>query len=142
MDDNGVFRALDLAASGLMAQRRRLDVVSSNIANANTLRTSDGGPYRRREIVFEAELGRALEGALRLPRVGVGGVTPDPSALPRIYRPSHPYADAEGFLTVPNVSLPFEMVDLLDAMRSYEANVRTIRSFRSMVDAAFGIGRL
>jgi len=137
-----VFRALDIAASGLAAQRRRLDVVSANIANANTLRTPEGGPYRRKEIVFEAEVARALEGELRLPRVAAGGIVPDPSDLPRVYRPSHPYADAEGFLALPNVSLPFEMVDLLDAMRSYEANVRTIRAFRSMVDAAFGIGRL
>ncbi len=135
------FRALDLAGAGMRAERRRLEVVAANIANAHTLKTEEGGPYRRREVIFEAYVERGARERERLPTVRVAGVVPDMSELRRVNDPGHPLADADGWVSLPNVDMIFEMVDLMEAMRSYEANLRSIRAFRTMVDAALQIGR-
>lgn len=135
------FRALDIAGSGLLAERRRLEVVAANIANAQTVRTEDGGPYRRREILFESFVDRRLDDDDRLPEVKIAGVVPDMSDFRPVKDPGHPLADEDGWVLMPNVDMVFEMVDLMEAMRSYEANLRTIRAFKTMVDAALQIGR-
>jgi flagellar basal-body rod protein FlgC len=134
------FRVLDLASAGLAAENRRLEVIAANLANAHTLRTPEGGPYRRREVVFEAvydEAGRRE----RVPTVKVAGVVADASDFRRVLQPGHPEADAEGYVTYPNVDPVFEMVDLMEAMRAYEANLRSSKAFKTMAESALQIGR-
>ena len=136
------FRILDIASSGMAAERKRLEVVAANIANAETMKTEDGGPYRRREVVFQSVLDDFAREHDGLPLVEAGQVRPDGSDFKRVLMPGHPEADAEGYVRMPNVDLMFEMVDLMSAMRSYEANMRSVRAFKSMVDAALQIGRV
>ncbi len=133
--------ALDISAMGLSAQRERLDVVAENIANVNTTRTSQGGPYRRKEVVFETVLqdqsilDESPEG------VRVSEVARDSSPLKKVYEPGHPDADARGYVTMPNVSVVDEMVDMISATRSYEANVTAMNATKSMLMKALEIGR-
>jgi flagellar basal-body rod protein FlgC len=125
--------SFDVSASGLSAQRRRLDLVAENIANAETTRTVEGGPYRRKMPIFST----ALEAA----GVEVLGVVED-SRPPRMeHRPGHPDANANGYVAMPNVNVLEEMVDMVSATRSYEANVTALESAKSMVKRALEIGR-
>jgi len=142
MEPNEMFRSLDISGSALSAERLRMQIVATNIANAGVTRTEDGGPYRRREVVFAEELARAI-GEDGIPRGGVrvAGVVPDPSEFERVYRPSHPDADEEGFVAMPNVNVALEMVDLLNASRSYEANLTSVRAFQEMMRQTLAIGR-
>jgi flagellar basal-body rod protein FlgC len=133
-----------IAASGLTAERVRLQTVASNMANARTTRTAEGGPYRRRHAVFTAEpvpsaFGDALGLALR--RVRVERIVADPAPPLVKYEPGHPDADAAGFVAYPNVDPLLEMVDMLSATRSYEANVTLVRSVREMLRSALQILR-
>jgi len=144
MDGMKTFRALDIAGSGMTAERRRLEVVAANIANARTLKTENGGPYRRQEVIFQSVMRRAslAGGAMdRLPEVAVSDVVSDRSDFRMVLDPGHPLADEDGYVAMPNVDMVFEMVDLMDAMRSYEANLRTVRTFRTMFESALQIGR-
>lgn len=134
MDD--LFRCLDVSASGLRAERVRMDVVAQNIANASVTRTASGGPYRRREVLFETLVGRGG----RPGGVKVKGVVVDPSPLIEVVDPGHPDADADGVVRYPNVKVPFEMVDMITAARAYEANLNLIRTFREMVERALSMG--
>ena len=129
MQVNGMFRSLDIAASGLSAERLRMEVVANNIANANSTRTAQGGPYRRQEVLFAPVVKGADSGGVQ-----INGIANDESELPQVYRPGHPDADAQGMVTMPNVALPNEMVDLITASRAYEANLRAIRTFREMAE--------
>ncbi len=133
----------DINASGLSAERLRMEVIGNNIANASTTRSPEGGPYRRREVIFSAALDDALDGSTGsgMRGVEVVGVQPDASELPRVYQPGHPDADDEGFVTMPNVSLANEMVDLITANRGYEANLKVLRSYRDMVQQALSLLR-
>ncbi len=141
MNAMNTFRALDIAGSGMGAERRRLEVVASNIANARTLKTEEGGPYRRQEVIFETVMKRVGNRMERLPEVRVAGVVPDMSDFEMIQDPGHPMADENGYVAMPNVDMVYEMVDLMQAMRSYEANVRSVRAFKTMYEAALEIGR-
>ncbi len=137
-------RAFAIAATGLAAQRTRMELVASNLANARTTRTPEGGPYRRREPVFLAEplparFEDSLAGALR--SVRVERVVEDSSPPALRFEPGHPDADADGFVLYPNVDPVEEMVDMLSATRSYEANVTLVRSVREMFRSALGILR-
>jgi flagellar basal-body rod protein FlgC len=133
----------DIAVSGLLAQRARMVVTASNIANAQTTRTPAGGPYQRRDPIFEsrpldafgARLDRAVS-SVEVPRVVI-----DPTPGPVRYDPGHPDADADGYLRMPNVDLVEEMTNLQSAQRSFEANLLTLRKAREMGDAALRIGR-
>jgi flagellar basal-body rod protein FlgC len=139
-----LLRALGIGATGLTAQRSRMEAVASNLANARTTRTADGGPYQRRVPVFTAEpvdsfddaLGRALR-SVRVERVAVDGAPPVLK-----FEPGHPDADAAGFVAYPNVDPVKEMVDMLSATRSYEANVGVVRSVRDMMRAALEIAKV
>lgn len=141
-DLSGIFRALGVSGTGLRAERMRMDVIAENIANAGVTRTRDGGPYRRKEVVFETVLDReagkdGVPGGVR-----VAGVVPDTgSPFPEVVRRGHPDADAEGRLRLPNVSVAHEMVDLLTAARAYEANLQAGRMFRDMIREALNLGR-
>jgi flagellar basal-body rod protein FlgC len=135
---------LDISASGMAAERQRMEVVANNIANANSTRSAQGGPYRRQEVVFASALDSARgksAGADSFRGVDVQGVQPDMSELPRVYQPGHPDADQEGYVTMPNVKLPSEMVDLITASRSYEASLRAMRTFREMVEQTLSLLR-
>jgi len=116
-----ILSATDISASGLAAERQRMEVVANNIANAHTTRTADGGPYHRQQIVFATVLGSALGGSASnagsLGGVQVIGIEPDLSELPMVHNPGHPDADGDGNVTMPNVKLPNEMVDLMTASR-------------------------
>jgi len=135
---------MDLAASGLAAQRARMAATASNLANAETTRTSGGGPYRRRDPVFGVEpIGGPFSSALErsFQRVRLTGVSLD--ARPPIERfdPGHPDADPNGVVRLPNVDVVEELTNMLAASRSYEANLVVIRKAREMSQAALQIGR-
>ncbi len=142
MPFNDLFAATAISSSGMSAERLRMEVVANNIANANTTRSANGGPYRRQDVVFAEVLGAARGcpgGNLR----GVEAVEmiEDPSDLPSVYQPGHPDADAAGNVRMPNVQLPIEMVNLLTAARAYEANLRTSQTFRQMNEQALALLR-
>src|SRR3954470_6895821 len=101
MDLDRLFSATNISASGLSAERARMEVVAQNIANANTTRGPDGGPYRRQQVMFSSVLDQRLRGGPKLGGVQVVGVVNDTSELPRIYQPGHPDADENGFLMMP-----------------------------------------
>jgi flagellar basal-body rod protein FlgC len=145
MDVNGT---LGISASGLRAERLRLDAIASNLANANTTRTPEGGPYKRRNVVFvtqamESDFAAALEemseqGA----RMGVhvSDVVEDQTPPRMVFDPGHPDANQEGYVAYPNVNPVSEMVDLMTATRAYEANVQAVNATKRMADAALNIG--
>src|SRR5262249_29141611 len=133
--------------SGLSAERLRMEVAANNIANANATRTSAGGPYRRQDVVFASVLNEHVRGRRHghpgpssLGVEGVG-VVDDMSELPRIFQPGHPDADADGFLLMPNVQVPIEMVNLMTANRAYEANLKVMQAFRQQAEQALIILR-
>ena len=130
------FPTIDIAASGLAAERYRMEVTANNIANAGTTMTENGDPYRRQAVVFAAELDKASGGAVNPSMHGVEivGIQDDPTEFPTIYNPGHPHADADGFVRLSNVKIPEEMVDLITASRSYEANSKAISVFKEMVE--------
>jgi flagellar basal-body rod protein FlgC len=139
--------AFDISASGLSAERFRMEIVANNIANASVTRTPEGGPYRRKEVVFETALEETglrhgtASSPSNLAGVRVVEVIDDRSELPRDFRPGHPDADAEGFVTLPNVQLPIEMVNLITATRAYEANLKAAQSFVEMNQQALALVR-
>jgi flagellar basal-body rod protein FlgC len=120
------FRNLDIAASGLTAQRQWMDLIAGNIANAQTTRTPEGGPFRRQLAVF-----MEMNDANGMHGVRVDRVTADDSELRKVYEPDHPEADADGYVSYPNVDVVTEMVDLIAAQRAYEANATVIESAKS-----------
>jgi flagellar basal-body rod protein FlgC len=140
----GVFSALEVAASGLSAERGRMNVIASNLANARTTRGADGQPYRRLDPVFRA---RAIESnpfdpVLRSVNVvEMTGTQPDATPGQQVYDPGHPDADAQGYVTYPNVNVVTEMVNLMTASRAYEAGVTSIESIKSMARSALKIGQ-
>ena len=136
------FAPAQISASGMAAERLRMEVTAANIANAYTTRTPDGTPYRRRDVVFAALLdqGRDLYG-LRVGGVRVQDIIEDRTPFQRVYNPGHPDADATGYVLMPNVNVPLEMVNLLTASRAYEANVKVLRAFRQMIEQAIQIAR-
>lgn len=149
-----MFGGIDAAASGLTAERLRMDVISNNIANVNSTRTVDGGPFKRKYVVFqprEAEKNSfsvMLEGAMNKGsknRAGDGvraiGIGTDDSMGKLVYDPGHPDANADGYVELPNVDIVTEMVDMITASRAYEANVTTINAAKSMAQQALNISK-
>jgi len=134
--------SMNVSAAGLSAQRTRMNVVSSNLANVNSTRSPEGGPYRRKEVVMSAvappdQFGKALDQQLNEPKVVT--IINDPSEFPKVYDPSHPDANSEGYVLMPNVNLMREMVDMLSATRAYEANTSVISTVKAMAQTAIGI---
>jgi flagellar basal-body rod protein FlgC len=129
--------ALSVSASALTAERARMDVTAENLANAQTTRTADGGPYRRKVVALETaggfgdQLRTAMgDGAAR--GVQVAGITEDTTPAQRVYDPGHPDADAQGYVEMPNVDTVQEMVDLISSSRAYEANVTAMQATKGM----------
>jgi flagellar basal-body rod protein FlgC len=139
------FNSMRISASGLSAERLRMDTISSNIANATTTRGEDGKPYVRKIAVFQENLTKELQkdGTTKEQLLGVKavGVVEDESELRRVYDPAHPDADEEGYVMMPNVNILNEMADMIAATRAYEANVNAINSEKSMFAKALEIGR-
>lgn len=158
---SSIFSAFRIAASALTAQRLRMDVLANNVANAETTRTEEGGPYKRQQVVFTANQETSFASFLsptsntdtisttqlesnnqtKLAGVRVETILTDDSPGNRVYDPNHPDADADGFVTYPNVNLATEMTDMLSATRSYEANVTVFNSLKGMALKALDIGR-
>ena len=143
-----VFHALRLNGDALSAQRSRLDVVSSNLANAETTRTPEGGPYRRRDVALATEVARGrfggvLHDELMEPTraVRVEEVVADPSPPRMVFDPTHPDADPNGFVAMPNINAVEEMVNMVTVMRSYQANLSVFNSLREMTTRALTLGR-
>lgn len=133
-----------IAASGLEAQRARMETVASNLANTSTTRTPEGGPYRRRMPVIAAQpveksFENELQGAVR--KVEVRGVLIDQRPPILRYEPGHPDANPQGYVAYPNIDAAEEMVDMLSATRSYEANINVIKTVRTMNEAALTMVR-
>jgi flagellar basal-body rod protein FlgC len=129
----GLFDGLEISASGLTAERMRMDVTAENLANAQTTRGADGQPYRRKEVILQERgggFGNRLEAAMG--GVEVAGVAQDQTPLKRVYDPGHPDADADGYVAMPNVDTVTEMVDLITAQRAYEANVTAMQAAKQM----------
>ena len=148
-----MFGGIDTAASGLTAERLRMDVISNIIANVNTTRTEDGTPFKRRYVVFEPRdtrdksfsriLAGEMKGTSQRPGDGVRavGIEADPSQGKLVYDPGHPDANADGYVELPNVNIVNEMVDMITASRAYEANVTVISAAKSLVNAALNISK-
>jgi flagellar basal-body rod protein FlgC len=142
------FDALNTSSSGLSAQRLRMNLISGNLANINTTRTQQGGPYRRMEPVFAAQAQSssfekilASQNADNLPQVKVIKIVEDQRPPLMKYDPQHPDADENGYVALPNINLMEEMVDLISATRSYEANIAAVKSAREMALKALEISR-
>lgn len=145
-----MFMGIETAASGLTAERLRMDVISNNIANANTTRTENGTAYRRRYVVFsprdrqaqsfEQTLMKATGGRKNIGEgVRAVAIMEDQQQGPLVYEPGHPDANAEGYVEKPNVNIVTEMVDMITAHRAYEANTTTINAAKSMFTKALEI---
>lgn len=146
----GFLSSLSVSASGMVAQRHRANTISENIANAQTTRTPEGGPYRRREVIFAAVSDdRTFEEELRnqerstspATEVKVVGVVEDSRPPLLKYDPSHPDANEEGYVAMPNINTMEEMVNLMIASRSYEANVASFNATKRMAQSALDIGK-
>jgi flagellar basal-body rod protein FlgC len=140
--------ALQISSSALSAQRLRMDVISSNLANISTTRSPEGGPYRRREVVFASQpvdngFGAMLQNEVdnNLQKVEVVDVVIDSRPPKMIHDPGHPDANAAGYVGVPDINVIEEMVNVLSATRSYEANVAVTNATKSMATKALEIGR-
>jgi len=148
------FEATNIAATGLTAQRLRMDVISQNIANINTTRTEDGSPYKRKITVFQeikenAVFSAYLDSALRKTSdksfdgkgVRVSEIASDETPGTRVYEPGHPDADEDGYVTMPNVNIVAEMVNMIAASRSYEANITAMTNTKAMIAKTLEIGK-
>lgn len=145
-----IFNSMNVSASGMTAQRLRMDTISQNIANVNTTRTDGGGPYRRKTVLFEEISGSGSFGSLLNGAMGkyqaVGGVkvtkiVEDQSEFMQVYDPTHPDANSDGYVSMPNVNSLEEMTNLISANRSYEANVTAFNANKAMMSKALDIGR-
>lgn len=146
-----IFKAMRISATGLSAERLRMDVISSNIANANSTRSAAGGPYKRQVALlaavkngassFKNLLKNSKQAAEDLEGVRVVGIVEDNSPPKRVYDPKHPDATPDGYVEYPNVDVMKEMVELITASRAYEANITVLNSTKSMALKALEIGK-
>jgi flagellar basal-body rod protein FlgC len=150
----GFFNTMNIAATGLTAQRARMDIIAENIANVNTTRTSDGGPYRRQTVIFQEVTDRSAFGialgnifgnrgvpAQQGMGVRVTGIHRDDSPGLLTYDPTHPDADEYGYVRLPNVNIVEEMVNMISASRGYEANITAMATARSLTQRTLEIGQ-
>lgn len=134
----GMFDTINISASGLTAERLRMDIIADNIANANVTRTQDGGPYRRKIAIFSEKdnfsgiLNEEMNGFSK-GGVEVREIAEDQSPFKLVYQPGHPDARADGYVEYPNVDVVLEMVDLISASRAYEANMTVINDTKNML---------
>lgn len=134
MEINSAFGPIDIAISGLRAQNRNMEVISSNVANAQTTDNGNGQPYRKLEAIFKTD-GDGLGG------VSLDEITMDMGELPKILKPGHPDADAQGYVSMPNVQVPIEMMNLSGAAKAYQANAAILKRYQTMVDTTLELLR-
>lgn len=146
----GFFNAMNISATGLTAQTLRMDVITQNIANVETTRTANGGPYKRKTVLFEERknaysfndyFDRAVSDIERGQGVRVASVVEDNSAGALVYEPNHPDANEDGYVQKPNVNIVTEMVNMIAASRSYEANITAMNITKSMVAKTLEISK-
>ena len=125
---------IEASSSALQAEQTRLEVVAGNLANAQNTSDASGNVYRRKMVVFESSLNNALS-----PTVKVANILDDPSPLQKVYMPSHPKADAQGMVEMPNVNPLNEMVDMMTASRAYQANLQVIQTGRNLFESSLKI---
>jgi flagellar basal-body rod protein FlgC len=143
------FDLFDIAASGMSAQRMRLKVISANLANVETTRTPEGGPYKRKQVVFKESNFENFDNVLKscsecdnLSKVKVDEIVTDNSEPIYKYDPTHPDADANGFVAYPNINVVREMVDMIEAGRSFEANVASVKAAKELINQSLEIGKV
>ncbi|MCR9119172.1 MAG: flagellar basal body rod protein FlgC [bacterium] len=144
MSLNSIFSAANISSSGMAAERMRMDIISQNVANASATRTTDGGPYRRRQVVFATamnDLAMSNRPGKELGGVRISGIEEDQSDFKLIHQPGHPDANEEGYVSMPNVDTAIEMVDLITASRAYEANLKVLENYREMAQRALALLR-
>lgn len=134
MEVNNTFGPIDIAVSGLRAQGKQMEVISSNVANARTADAGNGQPYRRLEAVFEA-------GDDGMGGVNIYKILADTGDFPRVFDPGNPQADEQGYVAMPNVNLPVEMMNLTVATRAYQANAAVLKRYQQMVETALELLR-
>ncbi|WP_113675224.1 flagellar basal body rod protein FlgC [Vallitalea guaymasensis] len=142
------FNSMNVSATGLTAQRLRMDIISQNLANVNTTKTKDGGPYKRKVLLFEEQKSNNFSSILNdsidsytASGVKVSKIIEDTKPLKRVYDPSHPEAGEDGYVLMPNVNTVEEMVNMISANRSYEANVTAMNAAKSMAMKSLEIGK-
>ncbi|SCG83457.1 Flagellar basal-body rod protein flgC [Proteiniborus sp. DW1] len=144
-----IFKSIDISATGMTAERTRMEIIAKNIANANVTRTSSGTPYRRQKVVFKQNetspfsvyLSKYSNKLHNAKGVKVSEIIEDQTPFKQIYEPGHPDADDNGYVQMPNVDITTEMVDMISATRAYEANMSAINSSKNMALKALEIGR-
>jgi flagellar basal-body rod protein FlgC len=142
MPEVSLMPSIGISASGLDAENRRMEVIAQNVANAQTTHGEDGKVYRRKEVVFAARLAHAIKAGgveKKLQGVQVQKIVDDPRPPKVIYRPGHPDADKDGYVTMPNINPVEEMVDMMSASRAYEANLAAVRVAKNMANQALDI---
>lgn len=142
----GFFNSINVSASGLTAERLRMDLISENIANANVTRTASGTPYRRKIAVFRAQETDSFQAILSGKTqtgngVEIAGIVEDQSPFKKEYNPDHPDADVDGYVNLPNVEVVNEMINLISASRAYEANITAVNTTKAMAMKALEIGK-
>ena len=135
MEVTNSFGPIDISVSGLKAQNKNIEVISSNVANSQSTDNGNGQPYRRLEAIFKPSSEDGLGG------VELENIAPDMSELPTVLKPGHPQADAQGYVSMPNVDLPVEMGNLNKANRAYQANVAVLRRYQRMVETTLELLR-
>jgi flagellar basal-body rod protein FlgC len=140
-----LFSSLDISASGMAAQRARAEVITENLANAETTRTPDGGPYRRKDVVFETGSGSSFASVLgdaMVPGgVSVSGINVDQGDPEQRYQPGHPDAGPDGYVAYPRINPAAEMVDLTSASRGYQANIASMSAVKDMIQHSIDLLR-
>jgi flagellar basal-body rod protein FlgC len=140
-----LFSSLDVSASGMAAQRTRAEVITENLANAETTRTPDGGPYRRKDVVFEtgsgASFASVLGDATAPGGVSVSSINVDEGAPEQRYQPGHPDAGPDGYVAYPRINPAEEMVDLMSASRGYQANIASMSAVKDMIQHSIDLLR-
>ena len=136
-----ILSGIQSTAAALNAERTRLDVISENIANANTTRGLDGKPYQRQVVVFETALQQAMNGGAAVPTLRVAGIEKDPRPFESIYEPGNPDADAHGMVAMPNINIHEEMADMISSERAFEANLAVVKNARMMAMQILAIGK-
>ena len=135
-----ILSGIQSTAAALDAERTRLDIISENIANANTTHGPDGKPYQRQEVVFESALQQAMNGE-QVPTLKVAGIIKDQRPSEMVYEPGNPDADAHGMVAMPNVNINEEMADMISASRAFEANLAVVKNARDMALQVLSIGK-
>ena len=140
-----ILSGMEISASGLSGERLRMEVAANNIANIDSTMTPEGGPYQRKQVTFAAAMQNVMSAgsnaASELYGVEVVGVSEDKTPGQLVHNPGHPHADANGYVRMPNVNISHEMVDMVTASRAYEANLKSLETFRQMAEQALSLLR-